>query len=477
MKRVLLALPVLAAGGLLWRARGASDVPIDPPSPAAALDAARPARSRAAPRTGADALGINEAVTLPIVWIQRGLIAPEQEANALTIDADMSRSVGARIVRANSPVYPYLNRFQFQEEAQGDWTRADTYFRATGGAGLDVLAVIGPWPGNQTAAYTARYVPDDLPAYEAWVQQVVERYDGDGQGDMPGLTRGVVAWEVDNEPDLHHHRPPRDRPSLVADPSQFESPEEYARVLVATARAIRAADPDATVLSGGIFFTREEKGRSYLDRVFQVPGARDAVDVLSLHCYHQENSVSALEGCAETGRRYGKPYWVTETSVPSDEREPWATQAWQAQMVAATYGALLAAGAERVFWHALTDAPAHATGPKGPQGAFGTNSLFGNVAPDGAEPRRGGAIGPGSRHPIKPAGEVYQRLSAHLAQVDPTTLAEVPTNGGRLLRAGDGWLAWWGTPELPPGATTTEDLRTGETAPAGARVTAPAWIR
>ena len=74
--------------------------------------------------------------------------------------------------------------------------------------------------GFQTALYTQDYLPKDMGAYVRWVEAVVERYE-DGIDDMPNLKSPIVYWEVDNEPDLHNHRPPRGRPNSI-DPSQFK---------------------------------------------------------------------------------------------------------------------------------------------------------------------------------------------------------------------------------------------------------------
>jgi hypothetical protein len=73
----------------------------------------------------------------------------------------------------------------------------------------------------------------------------------------------------------------------------------------------------------------------------------------------------------------------------------------------------------------------------------------------------------------KPAGAVYRRLAALLRDTDPAVYREEAAAGGRLLWTGAGWLAFWGSPSLPPGAGVITDLRTGEVLTAAV---APAWI-
>ncbi len=44
--------------------------------------------------------------------------------------------------------------------------------------------------------------PCNMKAYAAFVRALVERYDGDGQDDMPGLKFPIRHWEVGNEPSM-----------------------------------------------------------------------------------------------------------------------------------------------------------------------------------------------------------------------------------------------------------------------------------
>lgn len=76
------------------------------------------------------------------------------------------------------------------------------------------------------------FVPLDEKAYTKFVKAVVERYDGDGINDMPGLRVPIKYWMVDNEP-----------PHGLRD---------YAEFLKITYQTIKEADPDAKVIIGGV---------------------------------------------------------------------------------------------------------------------------------------------------------------------------------------------------------------------------------
>ena len=456
---------LLIAGAGLLRAGSRPDAALPPAPPLAPP-----------PRPTGDAaliFGINEAVAVPEAWITRGLLRPEAEAAELARDAAQAAGLGARVVRANSAVYPFLS-CQALAASGFDWTQADRYFAATGAQGVDVVVVLGPWPGTRTGAYTDAYLPADMPAYEDCVRRIVERYDGDGVDDSPALVRPVLAWEADNEPDLHNSLPPQGAPGKGR-PEDCATPAEDAAGLRARASAVRAAAPGATLLSGGLYRAHRPQGRAYLEAVLATPGVREALSGLSLHCYFEDQSLDAPAAVMDAAAALAPelPVWITETSVPSDERKPWVTADWQAEMVAAIYGAFLSSGAERVFWHTLADPPGGGRFLR--HAEFATHSLLQTSLPDGAA-AQGAIVGPGGVQSDKPAAAVYRRLAGHLAGVPREAIEEVEADGGRLLRVDNAWLADFGEPRLPADARQVEDLRTGAIADADGRARSPAWI-
>ena len=57
--------------------------------------------------------------------------------------------------------------------------------------------------GLQSGLFVRMYAPCDPESYALWLGAVVERYDGDGIDDMPGLQYPIRHWEIGNEPDMH----------------------------------------------------------------------------------------------------------------------------------------------------------------------------------------------------------------------------------------------------------------------------------
>ncbi len=441
------------SGGCLWVARAATSPKAAPAAPA---PAAAPAPPTGPPvTTGRFALGINEAVAVPSRMLDRG-IAPAALEQMLGEDAALTRALGATLVRGHTGNFPRISAYTLaRNPAQRN--DADRWVQAVQGAGLEGVLMVSPWPGNQTFNHTDVYVPPDMSAYEAYVAAMVERYDHDGVEDMPGLSAPIRYWEVDNEPDLKLNTAPKGGEKPFK-PGTFCTPAEYAQVLIASSRAIHRAYPDAKVLNGGPFRPHAETGRDYVQKLFQIPGVRDAVDIVSLHTYPNDDAGETLVRGIEAVRAAapGKPLWVTETSVSIDADTDAEAQGRQVVVLAARAAE---AGVERLFWHTLADPPPvdEGRGQRQPPSGFRTNSLL--------------QAGSSGERSDKPAGAVFRNLSAVLAAHD---LVGATSAGVGLTRLTDGSiLVWSGSHAAPTGGV---DLRTGTPIVAGATAAAPAWL-
>ncbi|MCA1842659.1 MAG: hypothetical protein LC792_05610, partial [Actinobacteria bacterium] len=124
---------------------------------------------------------------------------------------------------------------------QRDWSRVDEVARSAEALGYSLflkLRVGSCWAtdgrgGHERGARrkTASSLPADLGAYEEFVRAAVSRYSA----------RGVREYAVENE---------------VNAPIMWDgTPQDYERLAVAAARAVRAASPGARVLDGGISST------------------------------------------------------------------------------------------------------------------------------------------------------------------------------------------------------------------------------
>lgn len=98
---------------------------------------------------------------------------------------------------------------------------------------------VGGWVVEQHVLQSDRLpAPEHLPSMVRWMEALVERYDGDGLRDMPGLRGAVRHLQIGNE---------------YANPMFWTGTvEDYATYLALMARAARRASPDVRIVSNGI---------------------------------------------------------------------------------------------------------------------------------------------------------------------------------------------------------------------------------
>jgi hypothetical protein len=224
--------------------------------------------------------------------------------------------------------------------------------------------------------------PTDMDAYARWAARVVERYDGDGHKDAPGSPR-VAAWEIWNEPDMDGTWLPQ------------ANPDQYAVMLRKAHDAIKAADPTALVLNGGVYVFDGVGENGFMNRVVDVAGW-DSFDVLSIHPWlidHAPDDPSLINarerfdvtvpgriGLSQrwvAARGGGKPVWVTEVGwstcggacapqfAKSDQQ--------QADYMVRTFVLAAAMGVEHVSYFQLEDKFGGAQQPWGPAAIVADN--------------------------------------------------------------------------------------------------------
>jgi hypothetical protein len=99
---------------------------------------------------------------------------------------------------------------------------------------MNILANIAPQGRiDEDRCLPGSWLPVDEAQYTAFVTATVERYDGDGIDDMPGLVNPIMYWQVGNEPN--------DR-----------RPSDFAELQRITCQAIKQACSDCMVLIGGV---------------------------------------------------------------------------------------------------------------------------------------------------------------------------------------------------------------------------------
>lgn len=160
------------------------------------------------------------------------------------VDGVLSAELGAQTARG-------IVHWERAEPERGryDWARLDEIVRGRQSVGIrsDAVSLLptSRWGGCDEANRRMERrppppfydcMPRDMDAWLAFVSRIVERYDGDGKDDMPGLTIPIKYWQVHNEW-LHQW---------------IGTDEEFFRLHRRTAAAIRKADPKAKIVASAI---------------------------------------------------------------------------------------------------------------------------------------------------------------------------------------------------------------------------------
>lgn len=266
------------------------------------------------------------------------------------------------------------------------------------------------------SAHVARdsYLPTRPDAYAAFVRATVARYGLQGQnGRAP-----VKYWQVDNEP------------------APFKG-KGYAELVRLTAKAIKAADPTAKVVLGGVAgFAPASAYIKGFDEIFR-PYLRElggkGFDVLDLHWFGNASGdykdlgpviAHVRKALAEAGYPSDMEIWVTETGTYSGSPKPVRelgdvayasqTEAQQAADLVRRYVYALRLGVRKIFW------------------AFGLVEGFQN---DGGFFDYTGLVRPDGR--TKPAYQAYGIMTRLLEGTSPVPRVLAETAGGLHLYAFD----------------------------------------
>ncbi|MCX7013279.1 MAG: hypothetical protein NTW86_12095 [Candidatus Sumerlaeota bacterium] len=238
-----------------------------------------------------------------------------------------------------------------------DFTLHDARVRDSQGRGLLMLGNVDFSDPPSYARVGGKYFDDAK--YLAFLRKIVERYDGDGQDDMPGLTQPIKFWEIGNEPGGR---------------GEFHgTAEDYAHVLGISRESIQANDPDAKVLIGGwvIGQLREEetwrRALELFDRTLAAGGGA-WFDIMNYHEYTDDCDFLTychVNGFQELLKKYGlvKPFWITEanTKLQKEGKGRYAgvsvrhTVERQAQDLVKRAIVAFDAGVDVFFWHRIDD--------------------------------------------------------------------------------------------------------------------------
>jgi hypothetical protein len=254
-------------------------------------------------------------IALPLLLLVALWLLPSNEADPSPIAAVHTLRADDEMLRLASEagfdaVVQVFSWFEMEPTRQEwHWEVPDFVVRAAEHYDLDLIVRLDSlpaWAAEEAAAGQVDSLSDDYAAFAGWVAQ---RYRGQ--------IRGYIVW---NEPNLAKEWG-----------GQRPDPAAYTELLRRAYEAIKAADPEATVVSAGLAPTNHQDAEAMDDRVFleamYQAGAGAYFDVLGAHpygfAYPQDDPRGAHDGLnlarlldlraiMEAHGDGDKPIWVTE---------------------------------------------------------------------------------------------------------------------------------------------------------------------
>lgn len=249
-----------------------------------------------------------------------------------------------------------------------DWTRYDQRLQDYAERGFDSILGIVAYPRWATKfACGGGMLDGAAPEWREFVRAAAERYS------QPPYD--VHIWEIGNEVDGETEVEPEDadrppplghlEPTWPFGGCWGDIAPQYVEFLRIAYEEIKAVDPDATVMLGGLAYAEFDHWfmRDFLDN-FLAAGGGEYTDVLGFHWFKSfqadwPSAVDKARELRETMAAHGidKPMWLTETWMPdrildTDNRQERYRFITQDLPRAVGTGEVL-----RVYWFAFSDWP------------------------------------------------------------------------------------------------------------------------
>ena len=221
---------------------------------------------------------------------------------------------------------PFIWNHIEKEKGKFNWEEVDKYVVYAQEHNQTILATIWPhanWEqksckrkkakspfGKRFTKYLSK--PCSMDDYKNFLIKLVDRYDGDGSNDMPGLTKPIKYWDVMNEPEFKMF---------------FKgSKEDFIEIFNFSSKVIKEKQPDAVIVMAGAagMFTESKK---YWEVV--LPKIKDNFDIANIHhisgpdgqCDKQlwVDEFAALLKKADVD----KPIWLTEAMTCGPPVKAW----------------------------------------------------------------------------------------------------------------------------------------------------------
>jgi len=219
--------------------------------------------------------------------------------------------------------------------AAPDWSTVDPLVAGAAIAGIGVLPFVYGAPSWAVPVDTRWHSPKYLPirtatqrtGWQTFLTAAVQRYGPQGSfwAENPGVPRRPLrTWQIWNEQNFKY---------FVARPN----PVEYGKLLKLSAATIKAADPGAKLMLGGMFARPGEAthkikppqayfAADFLQQMYEkTPGIKSKFQGVALHPYTSNYRrlmpyIEEFRDVLTANHDAGKPLWITELGWSSDRK-------------------------------------------------------------------------------------------------------------------------------------------------------------
>ena len=221
---------------------------------------------------------------------------------------------------------PFIWNHIEKEKGKFNWEETDKYVVYAQEHNQIILATIWPhanWEqksckrkkakspfGKRFTKYLSK--PCSMNDYKNFLVKLVDRYDGDGLNDMPGLTKPIKYWDVMNEPEFKMF---------------FKgSKEDFVEIFNFSSKVIKEKQPDAVIVMAGAAGMFPES-KKYWKVV--LPKIKDNFDIANIH------HISGPDGQCDKqlwvdefadllkSVNIDKPIWLTEAMTCGPPVKAW----------------------------------------------------------------------------------------------------------------------------------------------------------
>ena len=253
-----------------------------------------------------------------------------------------------------------------------DWRKLDATVRLASRSRIEVVPVV-----HRTPTWLAKR-PTTLPvtnetqraAWRRFLREAVRRYGPGGEfwlahsptSPDPIGPQPIRFWQIWNEPNYFYFATP-------------VSPRRYANLLKISAPVIKAADPGARVIMGGLFaypdpYPKGMTAASFLRKVYRVDGIGNILDGVAVHPYvprarYLRRALWPLRKILIRNGERTTGLWITEMGWGSQERSGNYIERGiegQTRQLRAAYHYLTSSARRslrisRTYWFSWKDAP------------------------------------------------------------------------------------------------------------------------